>query len=386
MSEIKLILEQFAQTVGAQIKGFSDKFESEIGAVRKMCEENADSIKAIPAPVHSLNQEDIAQAISASALSISEGLESKIAKAMETINEMGDRLNMLAKSFDEYQPPVPIQEIAEAVESRVNAAALVFDQSVKESQESIQALQDDAKSEIERVKAISAPPTGEEIQVMVASALTAEFEPIKASVESLSNEALDQAKSQVDELLLGLKVENGENGKDATQIEILPSIDPDKSYPRGTHATHNGGLFRAYQRTVGMVGWECIVNGVAGVSTAFEGKSLIIAIDLSDGTQTSIEKTIPVPEYKGVYEKGAQYLEGDSVSQAGGVWIAKSDNPEGSPGSCPGWQLAVKRGRDGRGLYEIARSAGFTGTEKELLPFILKGEAPDNVVRLKDGI
>ncbi|MBF2850479.1 portal protein, partial [Escherichia coli] len=49
-----------------------------------------------------------------------------------------------------------------------------------------------------------------------------------------------------------------QDGRDATALEILPAIDDQKSFPRGTYATHQGGLWRAYEKTHGMRGWECL--------------------------------------------------------------------------------------------------------------------------------
>ncbi|ENK5579374.1 portal protein, partial [Escherichia coli] len=42
-----------------------------------------------------------------------------------------------------------------------------------------------------------------------------------------------------------------QDGRDATALEILPAIDDQKSFPRGTYATHQGGLWRAYEKTHG---------------------------------------------------------------------------------------------------------------------------------------
>src|SRR5690606_29576866 len=60
---------------------------------------------------------------------------------------------------------------------------------------------------------------------------------------------------------------DGHDGKDAVDLEILPGIDEQKQYPRGSYATHRGGLWRAYERTHGMRGWECIVDGVDEIET-----------------------------------------------------------------------------------------------------------------------
>ena len=61
--------------------------------------------------------------------------------------------------------------------------------------------------------------------------------------------------------------------------------------------------------------------------------------------------TIPLVIYRGVWEAGRTYLEGDAVTDGGAIWVAKettTQRPE-EPGDAPrAWQLAVKRGRDGK--------------------------------------
>jgi len=56
----------------------------------------------------------------------------------------------------------------------------------------------------------------------------------------------------------------------------------------------------------------------------------------------------PVPVYRGTYKPGQQYDAGDMVTADGSGWIAKraTSSKPGTPNS--GFQLAIKRGRDGR--------------------------------------
>jgi hypothetical protein len=56
----------------------------------------------------------------------------------------------------------------------------------------------------------------------------------------------------------------------------------------------------------------------------------------------------PHVKYTGVYQTGKTYGPGDAATHAGSLWICKTDDA-GEPGKdFVGWQLAVKRGRDGR--------------------------------------
>jgi len=64
----------------------------------------------------------------------------------------------------------------------------------------------------------------------------------------------------------------------------------------------------------------------------------------------TFELAFPVPVYRGVFSAGETYERGDLVTWGGSMWHceeakgAKPDAPDG------GWKLAVKRGRDGKGI------------------------------------
>lgn len=144
---------------------------------------------------------------------------------------------------------------------------------------------------------------------------------------------------------------DGEDGRDALQLEILPIIDPDKSYPRGSYAKHLGGLWRAYEQTHGMRGWECIVEGIATLSVEqIDERTFVIDCGLSSGRAVRKEVAVPMVIDRGVYRADGEYRAGDGVTWAGSYWIAKDDTPQGKPGEpgSDGWRLAVKRGRDGK--------------------------------------
>ncbi|WP_208952550.1 phage gp6-like head-tail connector protein [Rahnella sp. ChDrAdgB13] len=144
--------------------------------------------------------------------------------------------------------------------------------------------------------------------------------------------------------------EPGEDGKDALQLEIMPCIDEEKSYPRGSYAIHDGGIWRSYQKTTGLNGWECLVDGISSVdiSQANE-REFTITAQLASGTRTEKSFCIPVMIYRDIFKDGEKYLPGDSVTWAGSVWYchAETSDKPGEPSS-KGWKLAVKRGRDAR--------------------------------------
>lgn len=142
---------------------------------------------------------------------------------------------------------------------------------------------------------------------------------------------------------------DGEPGRDALQLEILPEIDLEKPQVRGTFAKHAGGIWRAFERTHGLKGWECIVEGLAGVEIEQSGeRGLDVALTLSSGSQVRKALQLPVMIYRGVFAPG-DYVPGDTVTWGGSLWHCDeptTDKP-GEAGS-KGWTLAAKRGRDGK--------------------------------------
>jgi hypothetical protein len=57
----------------------------------------------------------------------------------------------------------------------------------------------------------------------------------------------------------------------------------------------------------------------------------------------------PTLRYCGVWKGDVGYGEGAAVTHDGSVWIAKAiASPGARPGENNAWQLAVKRGKDGR--------------------------------------
>ncbi len=142
-----------------------------------------------------------------------------------------------------------------------------------------------------------------------------------------------------------------QDGRDATALEILPAIDDQKSFPRGAYATHQGGLWRAYEKTHGMRGWECLVDGVADIDVSMTGeRSFTVVIRQSSGQCTEKTFSLPVMLYRGVFRAGEIYHPGDTVTWGGSLWHCNSMTGD-KPGDIhsSGWTLAAKRGRDAGG-------------------------------------
>lgn len=142
--------------------------------------------------------------------------------------------------------------------------------------------------------------------------------------------------------------EPGADGKDALSIELEPFIDEQKCYPRGTYATHNGGLWRSHEKTHGMRGWECIVDGVSNVDIKQDNqRTFSISLQRASGAFEVKSFDIPVTIYRDVFKAGTEYQPGDTVTWGGSMWHCNestTDKP-GETGS-KGWTLAVKKGRD----------------------------------------
>ena len=62
---------------------------------------------------------------------------------------------------------------------------------------------------------------------------------------------------------------------------------------------------------------------------------------------STLEAQIEQRKYVGVWDQGTAYLQHNMVSYDGSVWFAKA-NTGSKPGTDGTWQLAVKKGRNGR--------------------------------------
>jgi hypothetical protein len=143
---------------------------------------------------------------------------------------------------------------------------------------------------------------------------------------------------------------DGAPGRDGLDIDIIPSIDVDKVYPRGTYARHMGGLWRSHTTTDGIRGWECVVDGYPDLDVSQGDDPRDVTVKVSKTTGKSVDTVLhfPVVIDKGTHDPEKSYRMGDGTSYGGQFWIAQKDDPEGRPGTNDGWRLAVKKGRDGK--------------------------------------
>lgn len=136
--------------------------------------------------------------------------------------------------------------------------------------------------------------------------------------------------------------QRGEPGRDAAQIHILPAIDVERSYSRGTYAAHQGGLWQAQATTEGMSGWACIVDGLAQISVEMIDERTIAVVSTRSSGVTE-RKTLRVRNqiHRGPWKKGS-YEQDDNVTYGGSIWCALRDTDATPGSSADDWRLVVK--------------------------------------------
>lgn len=141
------------------------------------------------------------------------------------------------------------------------------------------------------------------------------------------------------------------DGRDALAIEVLPTIDPEKSYPRGTFAAYEGGIWRAFETTHGMRGWEVLVKGEAQHETYLEdGRTLVTRTKKTGEDWVEKREHLAIPVFRDYWTDGVVAQEADVFSCNGSLWISLENNNKARPSTGDkSWKLIVKRGRDGKG-------------------------------------
>ncbi|MGA8121321.1 hypothetical protein [Rouxiella badensis] len=249
----------------------------------------------------------------------------------EKLASMGEELNALAKAT----PPDFSGMIADALSAMPEPAAPELPD--------IEKMVRDAVAQIE----IPMAPEPPNIEKMIADAVSHIEVPVAPKLPDIEKMVQEQVSAFVSALP---EVHDGADGKDALQLEVLPDINEEKSYPRGTYALFKGGLWRAYQKTMGLSGWECVVSGVHSIDVIQNAqREFSINLSLSDGVMVEKTFSMPVLIYRGVFKNGDGYHPGDTVTWGGSLWHCDDETADkpGEIGS-KGWTLAAKRGRDGK--------------------------------------
>lgn len=81
---------------------------------------------------------------------------------------------------------------------------------------------------------------------------------------------------------------------------------------------------------------------------------------------------LPVPTDRGVWVE-REFRKGAGVTWGGSFWMAQRDTSAKPDTPDSGWRLSVKRGRDGASAFDVARKAGFRGSEREWLDSLRPG-------------
>lgn len=257
----------------------------------------------------------------------------------KTASNMEKQLEELRLSIHEVQP-VEIPDVSKMVAEAVSAIELPKAPELPDVNQLVSEAVSDAVKQI--AESIRIPEDGKSVTVDELRPLVEEV--VKASIP----EPIDVEKLTEDVAANIPVPEPGADGKDALSIELEPFIDEQKCYPRGTYATHNGGLWRSHEKTHGMRGWECIVDGVSNVDIKQDNqRTFSISLQRASGAIEVKSFDIPVTIYRDVFKAGTEYQPGDTVTWGGSMWHCNeptTDKP-GETGS-KGWTLAVKKGRD----------------------------------------
>lgn len=202
------------------------------------------------------------------------------------------------------------------------------------------------ESAMEFVEAIELPQKGQDGTSVTIEDVTPILEKAISEIESKAMEyvkSIELPKDGAD----GREGTQGQDGKDALALEILPTIDLERSYPRGTYAKFQNGLWRSFETTFELRGWECIVAGINDVKINQIGeKNFELVISNSTGSEFTKEINLPVMIYKNVYKDTETYAAGNVVTFAGSAWHSNIDENKSKPGTNADWSLCVKKGRD----------------------------------------
>ncbi|MHC5644233.1 phage gp6-like head-tail connector protein [Escherichia coli] len=257
----------------------------------------------------------------------------------KTASNLEKQLEELRRSIPEVQP-VEIPDVSKMVSEAVSAIELP---KAPELPDLSQSITDAAQSAVKQaLESLPKPKDGKSVSA----------EDLRSLVEEVVSVSLPEpvdVEKLAEDVAANIPVpEPGSDGKDALSIELEPFIDEKKSYPRGTYATHNGGIWRSHEKTHGMRGWECIVDGVSNVDIKQDNqRTFSISLERASGAVEVKSFDVPVTIYRDVFKAGNEYQPGDTVTWGGSMWHCNeptTDKP-GETGS-KGWTLAVKKGRD----------------------------------------
>jgi hypothetical protein len=158
----------------------------------------------------------------------------------------------------------------------------------------------------------------------------------------------------------GVRGEKGDPGRDALAIDILPTIDETKSYPRGTFAEYRGGMIRAIRNTdpiaagagltLASLGWSIAARGVWEETEELlaDGRTTVRKTKYTCGTVFERKTKSAQIIYRDIFRPETEYDKGDIVTFGGSTWHCMVDKPTDKPGISDQWRLIVKKGAPGK--------------------------------------
>lgn len=269
-----------------------------------------------------------------------------VAKAVAPLNlELADLRKCLADR------PMPVEPDLEAIAALVKLPEIKDGEPGKDAEPvDLDALAKAAAALIvlpEVKDGKDAEPVDLDALVKAAANLVPQPVPVEFDIKAIASEAAA--------LVPVPEVRQPQDGRDALHLEILPTIDEAKTYARNTYAKHDGGLWRSFEQTSGMRGWECLVEGLKAVSVTQDGdREFSVKLVKSGGAEVVQKFAMPIQIYKGVYREEQAYEVHDNVTWAGSQWTSTKAENTDKPGSSDAWTLVVKAGRNGKDLRENA--------------------------------
>lgn len=92
--------------------------------------------------------------------------------------------------------------------------------------------------------------------------------------------------------------------------------------------------------------------GFEDCTPSYDAETREVVLTWQHGERSkSVRIPVEIPRYRGIYSRGESYQSGDSVTFSGSYWIASKDTkavPGAPDAESRAWQLAVKKGADGK--------------------------------------
>lgn len=140
---------------------------------------------------------------------------------------------------------------------------------------------------------------------------------------------------------------DGVHGKDGTSATAVPRAEIELMV-RSAVGEAIAVLPQTHDGRDGRDGRDAL-DGLAEIVCEMAGDRMLeLRFVRNGGAVTTQRVKLHHPIYRGVHSDGIAYERGDSVTRDGSTWIALDDTTETPGGGSKTWQLAVKRGRDGR--------------------------------------